>query len=130
MNSSNPKFWALVGFIFGAVLAAGGSMASPIESIVGGIIQAAIWFGVSSLILQKRNKQKISNGQSIDTQVSQAPITPGFSQESSEEALAKMFNSTDSNTKDSSEEFKNCPMCAEQIRFAAKKCRFCQHLFS
>jgi hypothetical protein len=130
MNSSNPKFWALVGFIFGAVLAAGGSMASPIESIVGGIIQAAIWFGVSSLILQKRNKQKISNTQSINTQVTQVPITPGFSQESSEEALASMFSSEVSSTQDSSEEFKNCPMCAEQIRFAAKKCRFCQHLFN
>jgi hypothetical protein len=130
MNSSNPKFWALVGFIFGAVIAAGGSMASPIESIVGGIIQAAIWFGVSSLILQKRNKQKISNAQSIKTPVKQAPVIPGFSQESSEEALARMFNLTDSSIQDSSEEFKNCPMCAEQIRFAAKKCRFCQHMLS
>ena len=130
MNSSNPKFWALVGFIFGAVLAAGGSMASPIESIVGGIIQAAIWFGVSSLILQKRNKQKISNTQSINTQVIQAHITPGFSQESSEEALDRMFNAIDSSTQDSSLEFKNCPMCAEQIKFAAKKCRYCQHLLS
>jgi hypothetical protein len=130
MNSSNPKFWALVGFIFGAVIAAGGSMASPIESIVGGIIQAAIWFGVSSLILQKRNKQKISNAQSNKTPVKQAPVIPGFSQESSEEALARMFNLTDSSIQDSSEEFKNCPMCAEQIRFAAKKCRFCQHMLS
>jgi len=58
MNSSNAKFWALIGFIFGAILAAGGSMANPIESIVGGVIQAVIWFGVSSLILQIRNKRK------------------------------------------------------------------------
>lgn len=130
MNSSNAKFWALIGFIFGAILAAGGSMASPIESIVGGIIQAVIWFGVSSLILQIRNKKKISNTQSINSQVTQVPVTPGFSQESSEEALARMFSSEVSSTQDSSEEFKNCPMCAEQIRFAAKKCRYCQHLLS
>ena len=130
MNSRNPKFWALIGFGIGAVAAAGGGVTSPLDSIFGGIIQAAIWFGVSSLILQKRNKQKISNTQSINTQVIQASITPGFSQESSEEALDRMFNAIDSSTQDSSLEFKNCPMCAEQIKFAAKKCRYCQHLLS
>jgi hypothetical protein len=130
VNSRNPKFWALIGFGIGAVVAAGGGVTSPLDSIFGGIIQAAIWFGVSSLILQKRNKQKISNTQSINTQVIQAPITPGFSQESSEEALDRMFNAIDSSTQDSSLEFKNCPMCAEQIKFAAKKCRYCQHLLS
>jgi hypothetical protein len=130
VNSSNPKFWALLGFIFGAVIAAGGSMASPIESIVGGIIQAAIWFGVSSLILKKRNKQKISNALNINTQEKQTPLISGFSQESSEEALTRMFSSRDSTLQDEDEEFKTCPMCAEQIRFAAKKCRFCQHFLN
>jgi hypothetical protein len=27
------------------------------------------------------------------------------------------------------EELKICPMCAEDVKFAAKKCRFCQHVF-
>lgn len=26
-------------------------------------------------------------------------------------------------------EVKVCPMCAEDVKFAAKKCRFCQHIF-
>ena len=129
MNSRNPKFWALVGFGVGAVIAAAGGVTTPLDSIIGGIIQAAIWFGVSSLILQKRYKQKNSDAQNISTQITQIPVAPGFLQESSEDALARMFSSTDSSTTDSSEEFKNCPMCAEQVRFAAKKCRYCQHIF-
>ncbi len=28
-----------------------------------------------------------------------------------------------------SPEFKTCPECAEQVRFAARKCRFCGHMF-
>ena len=88
MNSKNPKFWALIGFGVGAVIAAAGGVTTPLDSIIGGIIQAAIWFGVSSLILQKRYKQKNSDAQNISTQITQTPVTPGFLQESSEEALA------------------------------------------
>jgi hypothetical protein len=130
MNLRSAYTWALIGFGVGAVISTAGSFYSFLNSLFSGLIQAVIWFGVSTLILQKKNKQKISNAQSIKTPVKQAPVIPGFSQESSEEALARMFNLTDSSIQDSSEEFKNCPMCAEQIRFAAKKCRFCQHMLS
>jgi predicted RNA-binding Zn-ribbon protein involved in translation (DUF1610 family) len=130
MNSRSAYTWALIGFGVGAVISTARNIYSFVDSLFSGLIQAAIWFGVSSLILQKSNKQKNSNSEIIDTQATQTPMTSGFSQESSEEALARMFSSTNSTIQDKSEEFKNCPMCAEQIRFMAKKCRFCQHTFS
>ena len=168
MNSKNPKFWALIGFGVGAVIAAAGTMSSPFESIVGGLIQAAIWFGISSLILQKKNQTAKSTSLNIDTRnsfdlgrkepsriesvkicdkckssipmleftclkcggtiFSHTQVNSGFTQESSEEALSRMFSTRQSGTTVDTTEFKICPMCAEQIRFAAKKCRYCQHI--
>ena len=57
MNTSNPKFWALIGFVVGLLLAAGGKVVTPLDALIGGLIQSAIWFGVSSLII-KRKKNK------------------------------------------------------------------------
>ena len=54
MNTKSPKFWSAIGFGVGAVAAAGGSLASPLDSLFGGLLQAAIWYGVSSLILRKK----------------------------------------------------------------------------
>lgn len=55
MNIKNPSFWALAGFAFGFVVASGGDISSPLDSVVGGLLQAGIWYFVSRLILSKKS---------------------------------------------------------------------------
>jgi threonine/homoserine/homoserine lactone efflux protein len=57
MNTSNPKFWALIGAVVGFIMAAGGELNTPADAIFGALLQSAIWFGVSTLIIN-RNKNK------------------------------------------------------------------------
>lgn len=70
MNTSNPKFWALIGFVFGIVIAAGGNISTPLDALFGGLIQAAIWFGIASFIIQRKNK-KISEANATEIKPSQ-----------------------------------------------------------
>ncbi len=58
MPTSNPKFWAIVGFVVGVVMATGGELKTPLDALLGGVIQALIWFGVSYLIITRKASKK------------------------------------------------------------------------
>ena len=57
VNKTNPKFWAVIGFVVGFFLGLGGDGLSPGMALFGGVTQAAIWFGVSTFIIRRKKKK-------------------------------------------------------------------------
>ena len=68
---NDPKFWALIGFCVGAVLASAGSISNPLDSILGGLVQSGIWFLVSRQIIKSKSaKANSENEESAETATS------------------------------------------------------------
>lgn len=64
MNKRDPKFWALIGFGVGAVSASAGSISNPLDSILGGLLQAIIWYLIANVIIKKRKRLSLSQKKS------------------------------------------------------------------
>lgn len=59
MNFSKPLTWGIIGAVLGFLGALGGMNNSLADGIFGGLLQFFIWYGVSSLIInRKKNKSK------------------------------------------------------------------------
>jgi hypothetical protein len=56
MKSNSPAFWGVIGFVLGFLVASGGDVKNPIDSLLGGFLQATIWFVVSKFILSRVKK--------------------------------------------------------------------------
>ena len=124
MNKNNPNFWALIGFGVGAVIASAGTIVHPLDSLFGGLIQAAIWYGVARLILRKKSSR---------VYIPDSPIKHTFKfcrkcmlEVPEDKSWCANCGCVDFSF--TTPEVKNCPMCSEEIKISAKKCRFCQEM--
>lgn len=56
LNPSNPFFWGLIGAIVGLIAALGGEDNRFADGIFGALIQFLLWYGISWLIIRRREK--------------------------------------------------------------------------
>jgi hypothetical protein len=58
LNPSKPLFWGFIGAFVGLLAALGGEDNRLMDGIFGALVQFLLWFGISALILKKKDKRK------------------------------------------------------------------------
>jgi len=58
LNPSKPLFWGCIGAFVGLLAALGGEDNRLMDGIFGALVQFLLWFGISALILKKKEKRK------------------------------------------------------------------------
>jgi hypothetical protein len=123
LNKNNPNFWALIGF--GLVIASLVIVpTTPVDFVITSLLSALIWYGVARLILRKRNSQILLPDAPVGQPhkickkcMSRVPEDKSWCANCGCVDLSVVIQET-----------KNCPMCSEEIKIFAKKCRFCQEI--
>ena len=123
LNRNDPNFWALIGF--GLVVASLITVpTTPLDFVITSLFSTLIWYGLARLILRKRNSQ-IASKDAPTGEIRkfckkcklEVPEDRGWCANCGCVVFSVVIQET-----------KKCPMCSEEIKIFAKKCRFCQEI--